>query len=40
MIVPDINLLLYACDQSFPTHSAARNWWESVMNGDEPIGLP
>lgn len=40
MIVPDTNLLLYAYDESFPAHAAARNWWETVMNGDEPIGLP
>jgi len=40
MIVPDANLLLYAYDESFPDHPAARSWWETVMNGDEPIGLP
>lgn len=40
MIVPDANLLLYAYDESFPAHAAARSWWETVMNGDEPIGLP
>ena len=29
MIVPDANLLLYAYDESFPDHAAARSWWES-----------
>ncbi len=40
MMVRDTNLLLYAYDGSFPAHAAARSWWETVMNGDEPIGLP
>lgn len=40
MIVPDANLLLYAYDESFPGHAAARAWWERVMNGTEPVGLP
>jgi uncharacterized protein len=40
MIVPDTNLLLFAYDESFPAHAAARSWWETVMNGTEPIGLP
>ena len=40
MIVPDANLLLHAYDESFAAHAKARSWWEAVMNGDEPIGLP
>lgn len=40
MIVPDANLLLYAYDESFSHHAAARGWWEQVMNGSEPVGLP
>jgi toxin-antitoxin system PIN domain toxin len=39
MIVPDINLLLYATISSFPEHDAARRWLEAIMNGDDPIGL-
>ena len=40
MILPDLNLLLYAYNPHVPQHDAARRWWESVMNGDELIGLP
>ena len=39
MIVPDINLLLYATIAAFPEHEAARGWLEAAMNGDEPVGL-
>lgn len=40
MIVPDINLLLYAYNPHVHQHSAASRWWEGAMNGDELIGLP
>ena len=39
MIVPDINLLLYANIDGFPEHAAARDWWQDVMNSDEPVAL-
>ena len=40
MIVPDVNLLLYAYFDEFPEHRAARQWWEAIVNGSEPVGLP
>ena len=40
MIVPDVNLLLYAYFDEFPQHHAARQWWEDIVNGSEPVGLP
>lgn len=40
MIIPDINLLIYAHDAEAPHHTAARAWWEDSVNGREPIGLP
>ena len=40
MILPDINLLLYAYNPHVPQHEAASQWWESAMNGGELIGLP
>ncbi len=40
MILPDLNLLLYAYNSHTPQHSSARRWWEEAMNGDELIGLP
>jgi Predicted nucleic acid-binding protein, contains PIN domain len=39
MIVPDINLLLYAHVSGFAEHSEARRWWEEVMNGRTQVGL-
>jgi len=39
MIVPDINLVLYAEIASFPEHAAARPWWESALGGAEEVGL-
>lgn len=31
MILPDLNLLIYAYNLSAPDHTAARSWWEDVM---------
>lgn len=40
MIVPDLNLLLYAYDAGSPHHRVAARWWESCVNGNEVVGLP
>lgn len=40
MIVPDINLLVYAYNSSAPEHPAARRWWEGLLSGTTAIGLP
>jgi len=39
MILPDINVLIYAHDESSPHHSQARQWWEQQLNGTHAIGL-
>ncbi len=39
MIVPDVNLLLYAHVSAFPEHARARRWWEGVLSGEEQVGL-
>lgn len=39
MIIPDVNLLLYSIFDRYPEHEAARRWWESALNADEPIGF-
>lgn len=39
MIIPDINLLVYAHNKSASEHQAARKWWESCLNGVTPVGL-
>ena len=40
MIVPDLNLLVYAHVNEAPLHAAARQWWEGLVNGQERIGVP
>ncbi len=39
MIVPDINLLVYAYRQEVEEHGAAKEWWERLLNGSERVGL-
>ena len=39
MIVPDVNLLMYAHIGSFPHHAKARGWWEGLMNGRIDVGI-
>lgn len=40
MIVPDVNLLVYAYNRADPQHEAARDWWETTLNNTDPVGLP
>lgn len=40
MILPDVNLLLYAHNEAAPLHRQARVWWEGVLNASTPVGLP
>lgn len=40
MILPDLNLLLYAYNPHVPQHQRAAAWWLEVMTGEELIGLP
>lgn len=39
MIVPDVNLLLYATISGFPEHARARRWWERALEGEDEVGL-
>jgi toxin-antitoxin system PIN domain toxin len=39
VILPDVNLLLYATIDAFPHHTRARQWWEQAVNSGEQIGL-
>lgn len=39
MIIPDANLLLYACDAASPFHRVAAGWWSDRLNGDETVGM-
>lgn len=40
MIVPDINLLLYAYNRDALHHHKARTWWEELLNGPQPLAVP
>ena len=40
MILPDVNLLVYAYNMDAPRHEAARSWWEELLNGDVDVGIP
>jgi toxin-antitoxin system PIN domain toxin len=39
VIIPDVNLLLYAVVTAFPQHEAAHTWWEETINSAAEIGL-
>lgn len=39
MIVPDVNLLLYAVLSGFSQHSRAHAWWERTVNSTSVVGL-
>lgn len=39
MIVPDVNLLLYAYDTSSQFNERAKEWWEACLSGTETVGL-
>ena len=40
MIVPDLNLLIYAHNEDAPHHEPAKRWWEGLVNGTERVGVP
>jgi len=39
MIIPDLNLLLYAYDSTSPAHKKAVAWWQNLLSGTELVGL-
>ena len=40
MIVPDINLLVYAYDETARQHGRAKAWWEECLSGPTTVGIP
>ena len=40
MIIPDVNLLVYAYTEQADPYTSARPWVESMFAGSEAIGLP
>jgi hypothetical protein len=39
VIVPDVNLLVYAYNRDAPHHAEAKAWWEGILNSEQPVGL-
>ena len=40
MIIPDVNLLVYAYNSDAPHHQRAKDWWEQGVRGSQPVALP
>jgi len=40
VILPDVNLLVYAYNADAPHHAAARAWWEKTLVSGEEVGIP
>ena len=40
MIIPDINLLVYAYNSDAPEHRKARSWLEALLSETTTVGLP
>ena len=39
MILPDVNLLVYAVDETSSFHEAANTWLDDVLSSANPVGL-
>ena len=40
MIIPDINLLIYAYDRTSTFHAKAKAWLSKALDGQEEVGFP
>jgi toxin-antitoxin system PIN domain toxin len=39
MILPDLNLVIYAHNRSSASHLAAKDWWETTLSNPRPVAL-
>jgi toxin-antitoxin system PIN domain toxin len=39
MVLPDVNVLVYAHREDSKDHAAYRQWFEQTVNGDDPYGV-
>ena len=39
MILPDVNLLVYAVDETSSFHKAAHRWLDNALSSTDPVGL-
>jgi uncharacterized protein len=40
MIIPDVNLLIFAHNHAAPHHHSAKEWLENLIRSGKPVGLP
>jgi hypothetical protein len=40
VIVPDLNLVVYAYNADAPLHARAKAWWEGLLNGQQAVRIP
>lgn len=40
VIIPDLNVLLYATNPREARHEKAHRWWSDTLSGHAPVGLP
>lgn len=40
MIIPDLNLLLYAYNPGAVNHKAAKKWWEDLLTSGSRVAIP
>ena len=40
MIIPDLNLLMYAYNPEAQHHAVARLWWENLLRSGSRVGIP
>ena len=39
MLLPDVNVLVFARSEEAPEHSVCRDWLQDALNGSETVGL-
>ena len=39
MILPDLNLIIYAHNRGSASHLAAKDWWETMLSNPRPVAL-
>ncbi|MGA2592640.1 MAG: TA system VapC family ribonuclease toxin [Bryobacteraceae bacterium] len=40
MLIPDVNILVYAHNSRAREHVQARDWWEKTLAAPRPVGMP
>jgi uncharacterized protein len=40
VIIPDLNLLLYAYNPGAAAHVEAKAWWQNLLRSGTPVGIP